>query len=154
MSQPRSLTVAQSRSVESAAPRVYEVIADYRRYHPRIVPPRWFSNLEVISGPGVGAGTMIRFDVRAFGSTRSFRARIEEPELGHVLTETDVDAGTVTTFTVRPRQGNRTDVTIATSMPRRPGVLGRLEGWMSNAFLRRVYKEELRRIEMVAKSED
>ena len=56
---------------------VYRLIADYHRGHPRILPPRYFRNLQVEAG-GTGAGTRIRYEMRAFGMVRTFRAEITE----------------------------------------------------------------------------
>jgi hypothetical protein len=40
--------------------------------------------------------------VKIFGQTCTARARVAEPEPGRVLSETDLDNGLVTTFTVQP----------------------------------------------------
>ena len=52
---------------------------------------------------GIGAGTVIRFQMSALGQKRTLRAEITEPEPGRVLVETYLDSnGAVTTFTVDP----------------------------------------------------
>jgi hypothetical protein len=132
-------------SVHVAAPasRVYGILADYRDGHQRILPPRYFQGLRVESG-GVGAGTTIHVDMRVLGRARSFRATVTEPEPGRVLAETDVDTGTVTTFTVDPgADGASAVVTIATELGTRGGLAGAVERTLTTAFLRRVYIEEL-----------
>ena len=68
-----SLHVSASAEIGAPAVNVYRMIADYRNGHPRIVPPRYLTNLRVDSG-GYGAGTRIRYDVRAFGTTHHARA--------------------------------------------------------------------------------
>jgi hypothetical protein len=135
--------VAVSARVAAPAPRVYGILADYREGHPRILPPRYFRNLVVERG-GVGAGTVIRFEMPVLGATRSARAEVTEPEPGRVLVETDVDRGVVTTFTVEPREdGRAAEVTIATELPARGGLLGALERRLTSGFLRGVYAREL-----------
>ncbi len=71
--------------MDAPADRVYAIIADYRNGHPHILPKQ-FRNLTVEQG-GVGAGTIIRFEVRVFGQTQHFRAVVSEPEPGRVLVE-------------------------------------------------------------------
>ena len=45
-----SVTVEARATVRAPADRVYELIADYRAGHPRIVPPKYFQNLVVERG--------------------------------------------------------------------------------------------------------
>src|SRR6266581_807205 len=62
-----------SRALIPAPPQaVYSLIADYRGGHPRMLPRRYFPRLEVERG-GSGAGTIIRFEVKLFGTTRRVR---------------------------------------------------------------------------------
>src|SRR5271167_1706157 len=111
--------------------RVYALIANYNEGHPRIVPKE-FSDLVVEQG-GVGAGTVIRFQMTLLGKKQTCRAAITEPEPGRVLVETDLETnGAVTTFTVD--QGNApadSRVTISTMLPVRSGFLGLLERGLS-----------------------
>src|SRR3954469_19904465 len=107
--------------------RVYNIIANYREGHPRILPKQ-FSNLVVEQG-GVGAGTVIRFQMGVLGRKQTFRAAITEPEPGRVLVETYLDGnGAVTTFTVNPGSAPAdSQVTISTEIPVRAGFLGKIE---------------------------
>src|SRR5439155_20932831 len=75
--------ITASRNVAASAARVYDILSDYRNGHPNILPSN-FRNLHVERG-GRGAGTVITFEVRAFGQTQSFRHTVEEPEPGRVL---------------------------------------------------------------------
>jgi hypothetical protein len=142
----RLLRVEARANVGAAAPDVYRMIADYRTGHTRIIPPRYFRNLEVEKG-GYGAGTLIRYDLLAFGTTYHARARVTEPEPGRVLVETDLEKGAVTTFTVQPLGVSESRVTIATEMPIRSGLVGWLERAMTGSFLRRVYAAELAQLD-------
>ena len=92
--------VAKEGGVGAPADVVYGLIADMREHHPRFLPPA-FSDFAVEEG-GVGAGTVTRFKLSVGGRTRSARMRIDEPEPGHVLTESDVDSSLVTTWTAAP----------------------------------------------------
>ncbi len=133
-----------------APPReLYDIIADYEHGHPRILPRPPFVSLAVEQG-GVGAGTVVRVDMRVLGRLQTFRAVIREPEPGRVLVETN-DNGYGTTFTVEPRaNGQQADVTIATEMAGRAGMLGALERWLASRLLRPVYVRELEQLAAVA----
>jgi hypothetical protein len=136
--------------VDAPAEVAYAIIADYRDGHPRIIPRPPFVSLEVEQG-GTGAGTVIRFQMRIFGRTRTFRAAITEPEPGRVLAETDLDTGAVTTFTVVPiEDGRKSRVTITTRLETRGGPLGRVERFVATRLLRPVYHRELERLGAVA----
>ncbi len=127
-------------SVGAPADRVYGLIADYRRHHPRILPSV-FSDFAVEEG-GVGAGTVLSFRINLGGIRHGCRARIEEPEPGRKLTETDLKTGAVTTFTVEP-DGDASRVRIETDFPRSPGVKGWIERLFAPRMLRGIYREEL-----------
>ena len=135
-----------SRDIAAPAQRVYDIIADYRVGHPAILPPRWFDRMEVEQG-GRGAGTIVRFRMRALGIERWPRGFVTEPEPGRVLVERYPDDDTVTTFTVDPDPANGgSRVTFETEGPARDGLAGALERWMTVALLRRIYREELARL--------
>ena len=144
--------ISESRLINARADVLYRIIADYRHGHPRILPPA-FTGLDVEQG-GIGAGTIIRFGMRAFGRTRTARASVTEPEPGRVLVETmlEGDPPIVTTFTVDTvDDGRAADVTISTRYPAKPGLLGAVEHAMSSRFLKRVYREELQLLERIAR---
>jgi len=146
----QSRHISASALVQAPAEQVYAILADYRDGHPSILPKKYFLGLDVEEG-GVGAGTRISYQMRAFGSTRTAHAEITEPEPGRVLVETDPENGTVTTFTVDPQRGGKgAKVTIATELTPRGGVFGRLEGMMATRFLERVYAQELHQLAVVA----
>ena len=136
------LHVEATADIGGAAANVYSMIADYRIGHRRIVPPKYFRNLEVEAG-GYGNGTLIRYDLLAFGQTNHARALVTEPEPGRVLVETELDKGAVTSFIVEPLGAARSRVTIATELSMRGGLLGWLGRAMTGSFLKRVYVAEL-----------
>lgn len=141
---------AEASAVMAApAERIYAILADYREGHPRILPRRHFGDLRIEHG-GVGAGTVIHFRMRVFGSTRSVSAEIREPEPGRVLAETDLATGAVTLFQVRPERGDRlTRVTITTEWLS-PGVRGWVERLLAPPVLSRIYLEELHNLAVLA----
>lgn len=138
-------TVSATARVAAPATAVYRLIADYRDGHPRIVPPKYFRNMVVEEG-GYGAGTKIRFEMTVLGSTRQGRAVVSEPVPGRVLVETELQSGIVTTFTVNPIGTGECDVTIASELPRKPGIAGTIERFVTTRVLPKVYRAELARI--------
>lgn len=133
--------VVEEAVVGGAPEQVYAVLADYREHHPRILPPA-FTRLT----GGVGAGTVISAEVRLGGRIRGFRARVEEPEPGRVLAETDPESGATTTFTVEPTDGG-SRVRIETLFMPAKGMAGLLERWAAPVLLRRLYRQELSRLD-------
>jgi hypothetical protein len=137
------------RTVAAPADRVYAILADYREHHPRILPPA-FSDLVIEQG-GTGAGTVIRFRLTLGGRTQTFRQRVDEPQPGRTLTETDLDTGAVTSFTVTPA-GDSSRVRIKTSYER-GGLRGLLESVVAPTMLRRLYADELTRLDRYAREQ-
>jgi hypothetical protein len=148
--QPEKYVISASAVVPARQERVYSLIANYNDGHPRILPKQ-FSNLTVEQG-GVGAGTVIRFQMSIMGKKQTFRAAISEPEPGRVLVETLLDGnGAVTTFTVNPGTAPAdSHVTISTELPVRSGFLGVLERKFSALLLRPMYTKELQNLARVA----
>ena len=148
-------TITASRIVGANAAESYRLIADYRGGHQRILPPKYFGNLRATKG-GYGHGTEIAFEMYPFGmkrSTQQARARVTEPEPGHVLVETDLDRGFVTKFTVDPVGPTSSRVEFVTTVPRKPGFLGAIEKVVITAFLRRVYDAELKHFDAVVRED-
>jgi xanthine dehydrogenase YagT iron-sulfur-binding subunit len=103
---------------------VYEVIADYVTHHPRIMPESFFSGLEVEEG-GVGAGTVFHITFHAPGKRERLHMRVDEPEPGAVLTETNLDTQQVTSFRVQSAaEGSGTTVTMSTELEAVSGPKG------------------------------
>ena len=135
--------------ISAPARAVYALIADYRDGHPRILPPEYFPRLEVEQG-GVGAGTIIRFQVRLLGAVRDVRAAVTEPTPGSVLVETDLATGARTTFTVTPEGGGGTcRVEIRTEWEAK-GLRGWVERMTAPRILRKLYAAELAQLAVVA----
>ena len=141
--------VAVERRIDAPAERVYRLLADYTTHHPRILPPA-FSQFRVEQG-GVGAGTVHSFRLTAGGRTRAYRMRVDEPEPGRVLTETDQLSSTVTTFSVLP-EGSGCRVRIGTRWQGAGGVGGLFERLFAPRVLRRIYADELERLDRDARA--
>lgn len=127
---------------------VYGIIADYRTGHPRILPPRFFQDLRVVSG-GVGAGTRITFAMIAFGKRSQLDAEVSEPEPGRLLHEYYPATDMLTTFTVEPH-GERSEVTITTQYTK-AGLNGWIESLLVPGYLKKVFTEELGLLDRVAR---
>jgi hypothetical protein len=142
--------ITASAIIPARRERVYSLIANYQDGHSRILPKQ-FSDLIVEQG-GVGAGTIIRFQVNILGRKQTFRAAVTEPEPGRVLVETDLDNnGVVTTFIVDPGTAPADSrVTISTVLPVRRGVPGFIEKMLSTFLLRPIYAQELVNLARVA----
>ena len=141
-----AIRVSVSGTVGASAATTYEIIADYRNGHPRILPPEYFGRLDVLAG-GQGAGTRIRFEMKAFGKLNVGTADITEPVPGRELVETLTD-GIVTTFLVESVGPSECRVTITTAYSR-PGLRGWLESLVVPGHLRKVYRAELARLAQV-----
>ena len=129
--------------IKAPAEQVYAIVANYYDGHPTILPRQYFSDLQVEQG-GIGAGTVIRFQMHVPGKTQTFRAAIAEPKPGRVLVETNLPSGPVTTFIVDPRsEGPYAQVTITTELETREGILGLMERFLTRVTLRRIYAQEL-----------
>jgi uncharacterized protein YndB with AHSA1/START domain len=142
-------TISVSAEGRVAAPpeRVYRILADYRRHHPRILPPA-FTDFAVERG-GVGEGTIIRFRVTVGGRGQDFRQRVTEPVPGRVLREADLDADRATTFTVVP-EGSASRVRIETAW-RAGGLRGLIERVVAPRLLGPLYRDELARLDHYAR---
>jgi hypothetical protein len=144
------ISVSAERTVGVPAPEVYGYIADMREHHPHFLPPA-FSDFQVESG-GVGAGTITRYNLTAGGRTRQYRTQVAEPEPGRVLTESDTGSTSVTTFTVTP-EGSACRVRISTTWQGAGGVGGVFERLFAPRVLRRLYDDELGRLDTYAQQQ-
>jgi ribosome-associated toxin RatA of RatAB toxin-antitoxin module len=142
------IEVVEEGAVGAPAELVYRCIADHEQ-HQRFLPPA-FSDFRIEEG-GDGAGTVTSFKVRAGGGTRAFRMRVEEPEPGRVLTESDTHSDLVTTWTVTPEGERACRVEIRTAWTA-DGAVGVLERLFAPRAMRALYAEELDRLDDYARS--
>jgi Polyketide cyclase / dehydrase and lipid transport len=143
------LRVVAERAMGAPAEVIYRCIADFDRHHPRFLPPA-FSEFRVEEG-GVGAGTVHSFKMTAGGRTRAFRMGVAEPEPGRVLTESDERSSMVTTWVVTP-EGPGCRVRVETRWQGSGGVGGVFERLFAPRVLRRLYADELERLDRYART--
>ena len=125
--------------INAPAKTVYNIIADYRNGHPLILPREYFLSMEVEEG-GFGAGTIVNFEMRLLGQTKSFHSIITEPEPGRLLVETDIKSEIPTSFHVMPiGDDHQSRLTIVTELKRQNIV----EGFIAKFLLQKVYRKEL-----------
>ena len=144
------IVVCAERVVDAPADAVYRYVADMRDHHPRFLPPA-FSDFRVESG-GTGAGTVTRFTVTAGGRTREYRMKVDEPEPGRVMTESDTGSSMVTTTTVAPRDGDSL-VQICTTWNGAGGIGGFFERMFAPRVMRAIYEDELERLNAYAREQ-
>ena len=143
-----TLHMAAEAVIDAPAPTVLAVLRDFNGRHREILPPA-FSNLVVEEG-GVGAGTVMSFDLTLGGRTQRATSRVEEPGDG-VIEEHIVGRDMVTTFTVRP-YGDHATARIETTWQSASGLAGLLERLAAPRMLRQIYRDELARLNKVAAS--
>ncbi len=143
------IRVTAERTIDAPADRVYGYVADMREHHPNFLPPA-FSEFAVEAG-GVGAGTVTRFRLNAGGRSREYRMEVAEPEPGRILTESDTASSLVTTWTFEP-QGDRSRVEIASTWEGAGGIGGFFERTFGPRVLRRLYADELERLNEYART--
>ena len=144
-----TIQVSAERAIDAPAETVYGYLADMRDHHPRFLPPA-FSQFRVEEG-GVGAGTVHSFRMTAGGRSRAFRMRVTEPDPGRVLTESDERSSMVTTWAVTP-EGSGCRVRIETRWQGAGGVGGLFERLFAPRVLRRLYADELERLDRYART--
>jgi Polyketide cyclase / dehydrase and lipid transport len=146
MAHPRARAHAEN-TIEARPAAVYAVLADYSTHHPRIMPESLFSNLEVETG-GVGAGTVFHITLRILGRSQQLHMKVAEPEPGHVLTETNLDTGVVTMFTVLPADGgSRTLARISSEWETDGGLRGLIDRLATPVLMRRIFTRQLRELD-------
>ena len=134
---------SESTNIPAPAAAIYTVLADYRNHHPHILPTQYFRDFVVEEG-GQGAGTVFRTAVHVFGSKSTNHMIVSEPQPGRVLKEADLETGLVTTFTVTPvADGQQSKVELKTIWPRKAGLAGQFEAWMTGQVMRMIYRKEL-----------
>lgn len=137
------------RTVDAPAAVVFRCLSNFREHH-RFLPSA-FSNFGVEEG-GTGEGTVVAFDFTAGGRTRHYRMRVSVPEPGRVLEEHDTASSLVTSFVLTP-EGERTNVRIETTWQGAGGVGGFFERMFAPTALRRVYDDELARLDAYARQQ-
>ncbi|WP_273843664.1 SRPBCC family protein [Rubrobacter calidifluminis] len=136
------------RTVSAGQQRVYEFISDFQEKRPHILTEN-FSEYAVEEG-GRGAGTVVRYRLRA-GRERPFRMRVEEPDPGSTLRESDEGSSFVTTWRLSSQGEDRTRVRVVVEWDGARGVAGIFERIFAPAGIRRVYEGVLERLDEVVR---
>lgn len=142
--------VSVSQIIDAPAETIYAILSDYHDGHPSILPRQYFEGLTVEAGGG-GAGTVVRADMNVMGNRQRFRLVVSEPEPGRVLAEEDTAAGVLTHFILEPQSDGRTRVTIRSDFRSAGGLRGFVERLVNPSITRRIYGEELRLLNEVAR---
>ncbi|MDA8312607.1 MAG: SRPBCC family protein [Actinomycetota bacterium] len=145
-----TVTATAHRTVDAPAGVVFGCLSDYREHHPRFLPPA-FSEYRVEEG-GTGDGTVVSFAITAGGRSRRYRMRVVVPEPGRVLEERDTASSLVTRFVLAP-DGSRTNVRIETTWKGAGGIGGFFERMFAPAALKRIYDDELARLDAYAREQ-
>jgi hypothetical protein len=140
-----TITVRTSRTIPATAEAVYAFLRDYRK-RPQILTPN-FLDYAVEEG-GEGAGTVIRYRLKAARRERSYRMRVDEPAPGRALRESDSGSSLITTWTLTPStDGQQTGVTLGSAWQGGSGIGGFMERTFAPMGLRRIYSAMLDRLE-------
>lgn len=138
------ITVSVNDVIPANIETVYAVIADYEVGHQAILPKPAFQEMVVIEG-GYGAGTRLKTHVRIWGQSYFYEQVVEEPVIGRVIVERDVNSGQFSTFTLQPLSDTSTVVTITSQIPINKGFKGFLER-ISQTIISRLFKQELKNL--------
>jgi len=144
-----TIHVVKEGSVGASADLTYGLIAD-DAHHAKFLP-EGITDFAVVEG-GVGAGTVHTFKVSAGGRVREYRMRVDEPEPGRVITETDQNSSLVTTFTVSPT-GDTCKVRIETRWNGAGGIGGFFERTFAPKVMAKMYADELSRLDTYAREQ-
>jgi hypothetical protein len=87
-----------------------------------------------------------RFTLTPGKRAREYVMRVDEPEPGRVITETDQGSSLVTSFTVKP-DGDSCRVEIRTQWDGAGGIGGFFERTFAPTVMRRMYANELQRLD-------
>lgn len=144
------LSVIEAGAVGAPAKRVYRYVADMRQHHQHFLLPS-FGQIRVEDG-GYGAGTVYGVPITLAGRTRQLHMRVDEPQPGRVISESGLDSPLVTTWTITPK-GAGCRVQIATTWPSTGGLQGLIERLLAPGVMRRVYRDELARLDRYAREQ-
>ena len=132
----------------AVAPDVlYRTLADYNS-RPRWLPPN-FGDYVVEKG-GNGAGTTVRYVLKAGNRERMYHMDVTALQPGSSLRESDIGSSLTTTWTVDP-SGSGSRVRVHTEWQGAGGIGGFFERLFAPAALKRVYDDALARLDRYAR---
>ncbi|CCQ95033.1 conserved hypothetical protein [[Clostridium] ultunense Esp] len=122
---------------------IYRVLSDYQNEHPRILPKPYFASTEIEQG-GIGAGTIVRVQMKVMGVVNHLRLFVTEPIPGREIHEEDPAIGIKTIFTLEPDPDHSScQVSIRTIWQKKKGFRGLIEQWLVPLIVRSIYAKEL-----------
>ncbi len=147
----RLVSASAERVIDAPPATVYAILADYVNHHPRIMPAPPFSHLEVETG-GVGEGTTFHISVGMSGRTDRLHMRVTEPEPGRVLTETNLESGEQTRFTVTPHSASGALVRISSDSRVEEGLRGSIDRVLKPRVISRLLDLQLGQLDRYVRS--
>ncbi len=133
------------RVIDARPEEVYTFLANYREDRPRILPPN-FLDYRLEQG-GHGAGTVVSYRLQAGGRERPYRMQVEEPSVGRMLLERDMNSSLTNTWTVSPLSGGQTLAAVTTEWESRgAGMGGFFERTFAPLGLKKIYGDMLNRL--------
>lgn len=145
------IIVSESAIIHASSDVVYRILADYHEGHQAIIPRKYLKEVTVTQG-GFGAGTEFELISNIMGRTYHNTMRVTEPEIGHVLIESDTKSDMASVFTLEPLRDEMTRVTISSKFPKSPGLKGWIEERTIPSIFMKVYREELNNLNNYAKT--
>jgi hypothetical protein len=131
--------------IAAPAADIYAMLADYRTEHSRILPPQYFSDLQIEAG-GIGAGTVFQVRTHVLGIEQRYHMIVSEPRPGRVLAEIDPALHLAKRFTLTPLDADHTWVQIATAWEAARGMWGIIDQLVTPLIMRRVFVIQLRHL--------
>ena len=128
--------------------KVLEVVSDYRKLRPRILPPQ-YSAYRVIEG-GQGQGTVAAWRLQATQS-RSREIQVSVDVAGHTVIEKDANSSLITNWTVSPA-GPGCSVTMKTTWSGADGIGGLFEKTFAPMGLGKIQDEVLANLKKLVES--
>jgi hypothetical protein len=144
------VVVTAERVVGAEPEQVFAALANYTDTRPKILTEN-YRDYEVREG-GQGAGTRVHWTLQATKKrVRDCLVEVSEPEPGR-LVERDANSSMVTTWTVRPAEGGRSNVQVETTWRGAGGIGGFFERTFAPLGMRRIYDEVLGKLDGVVRS--
>jgi hypothetical protein len=108
------------------------------------------------AGRYVRRGDFLRFLSSDCAAERSAaEPQVDEPTPGRVLTETNLDTGVVTRFSVEPVDGGeRTIAAMTSDMTTGAGLRGLVDRWMLPRMTRHIFEQQLEQLARYMRSRD
>ncbi len=132
-----------SKKIKADPTLIYRVLSDYRNEHPHILPKPYLAVTAVEQG-GVGAGTIVRVQMKVMGVVNHLRLFVTEPIPGREIHEEDPVAGIKTIFALEPDPDHvACQVRIQTIWQKKQGIKGLIERWLVPPIVRSIYTKEL-----------